>query len=208
MIVLDASVVIVALPSAQRCAAHLPGRPAVGHERVHARLRQPAASRRPDRRLPRTPTDVHRRPARVRGRFCAGRAGPGSGDAVRSPGAARRVRRHHGARRVVAADRHLHRSPRAGPRLRRLRRHRGWRRGYRVGPRRHLDAVGVVALDPADQRADRAAGRSGRQPGHPRESRRAPGRLRHPRRAHRDRRACSCWSTASPPRAATAGPLR
>ena len=77
------------------------------------------------------------------------------GHALRRPGPAGRLRRRHGPGRSVAAHRHLHRGPRTGPRLRRLRRHLRWRRRHRPRPRRDLDPVGLLALDPAHQRAHR-----------------------------------------------------
>ena len=61
----------------------------------------------------------------------------------------------HGPVGLVHPHRHLHRGPRAGPGVRRLRGGLGRRGGHRPGPRRPLDPVGLVALDPPDQRADR-----------------------------------------------------
>ena len=49
-------------------------RPPVGHHRLRAGLRQPAAARRPDRRPVRPQVDLHRRPARLRRRSALGGA--------------------------------------------------------------------------------------------------------------------------------------
>ena len=91
-----------------------------------------------------------------------GRPGPELGHALQRPCPAGRLRRHHGARRPVAAHRGLHRAQGAGPGLRRLRRHRRRRRRHRPHPRWLPDRVRLVALDPADQRADRHRGGRGR----------------------------------------------
>ena len=189
MIVLDASVVIVALPVGPAGPAHLGRQPAVGHRRLHPGLRQPAAPGRSDRRLPRTPAHVHHRADRFRGRFGPRRPGPGPGHAVRGPGPAGCVRRRDGAGGPVAAHRDLHRAPRAGPGLRRLRRHRRRRSRHRARAGRDADPAGVVALDAAHQRAHRAGGGGGGEPGRPREQGRVEGRLRPPRRGDGHRRA-------------------
>ena len=60
---------------------------------------------------------------------------------------------------------------RAGPSLRCLRRHRRGRGCHRARPGWDLDAARVVALDTAHQRPHRAGGGGGRQPGDPREPR-------------------------------------
>ena len=158
MIVLDASVVIVALPSAQR-ALHISTADRQWVLSAYTpRLRQPSASRWADRRLPRSPPHVHRRPHRVRRSLRPGRPGPGRGHALRRPGPAGCLRRDHGACLVVTAHDYIHRSPGAGPCLRHLRRHRGRRCGHRPRPGRHLDPVGIMALDPAHQRTHRHCG--------------------------------------------------
>ena len=92
----------------------------------------------------------------------------------------------HGARRPVAAHRGLHRAEGAGPCLRRLRRHRRrWRR-HRPHPGWLPDRVRLVALDPPDQRADRHRGGRGGLPLHHREPGLVQPRVRHPRRGDRD----------------------
>ncbi len=50
MVVLDATIVNIALPSAQADLGFSDEQPAVDHHRLRARLRQPAAARRPDQR--------------------------------------------------------------------------------------------------------------------------------------------------------------
>ena len=170
-------------------AAHLDRQPAVGDERLHPGLRQPAPARRPDRRLPGTAPNVLLRIDRLRRRLRPRRAGPELGHALRGPRPARRLRRGHGPGRPVPPDHHLHRAPRTGPGLRRLRRDRRGRRGHRPGPGWDPHPAGVLALDAADQRAHRAVGRVCRQPVHPREPGRVTVRVRHPGRGLGHRRA-------------------
>ena len=67
MIVLDASIVNIALPSAQRSLEHLRRQPAVGRHGLRARLRRAAAARWTRRRLHRTQARVRHRPDRLRG---------------------------------------------------------------------------------------------------------------------------------------------
>jgi hypothetical protein len=75
MVVLDATIVNIALPSAQ----HALGFPNSGRQWVVTAyapgLRRPAAARRPDRRLHRAQAGLHHRPARLRRRLGAGRPG-------------------------------------------------------------------------------------------------------------------------------------
>ncbi len=99
-------------------------------------------------------------------------------------------------------------SPRASPGVRRLRRGGGRGRRHRIGPRRDAHRSGLVALDAPHQRADRAGvGRRG-----PAGARREPGRVT--RRAmtcaarRSSRRGCSSSSTGSPPPAPTVGAPR
>ena len=97
------------------------------------------------------------------GASALGGLAPNASAAVRSPGPARRVRGPHGAGGPLAGHRHLHRGPRAGPGLRRLGRHRRRRSGHRAGARRRAHPVRLLALVPAGQHPDRLAGR-GRGP--------------------------------------------
>ena len=71
---------------------------------------------------------------------------------------------------------------RACARLRRLRGHRRRGRGHRARARRDTHAAGVVALDPAHQRADRPRGGGGGDPTDRREPRAVRDRVRPPRR--------------------------
>ena len=65
MVVLDATVVNIALPTAQK-ALGFSNDAGSGRHRLRARLRQSAAARRTPRRLLRAQARVHRRPGRVR----------------------------------------------------------------------------------------------------------------------------------------------
>ncbi len=99
-----------------------------------------------------------------------------------------RLRRAARARRAVAADHDLHRPGRARQGVRHLRRDRRRRRRDRPAARRRADRVPVLALVPVREPAVRHPGRGRRvlaagQPG--------PGRssaARHPGHAHRDDR--------------------
>ena len=100
--------------------------------------------------------DVHHRPARLRRRVRARRHRLDRRAAVRRPRPAGCVRRAAGAGRPVADRGHLHRAQGAGPRVRRVRRDLRRRRRDRPDPRRRADRVRLVALVPGGQRADRA----------------------------------------------------
>ena len=90
------------------------------------------------------------------------------GHAVRCPGAAGRVRRPDGAGRPLHPDHHLPVRPqRAGQGVRRLRSRVRRRRCHRRARRRGPHRVRLVAVVPAGQRADRPPGRLRRQPGRP-----------------------------------------
>ena len=161
MIVLDASVVIVALPSAQR-ALHIS---VANRQWVMSSYTLAFGSL----------LLLGGRIADYLGRrrmFVVGLLGFGAASAL--GGLAQNEAMLFGARALQGAfaavmapaalstsDRHLHRDPGAGPRLRRLRRHRRWGSGHRPGPRRDPDPTGLVAVDPAHQRAHRRRGRRG-----------------------------------------------
>ena len=66
MVVLDATVVNIALPVRPARPRLLQRRPPVGRHRLLARLRQPAAARRPPRPTCRPQADLHHRPGRLR----------------------------------------------------------------------------------------------------------------------------------------------
>ena len=179
MIVLDATIVNVALPSIQDSLALLPEQPRLGGQRLHDPLRRPAAARRPGRRparpaarLPRRPGDLHRRLAALRRRSGAGEAGrralrPGHRRRARLGGDPGDDRDHVPApRRPGEGDRRL--------RLRRLR-----RRLDRAAARRRPHRGDQLALDLPDQPPDRDRDRlpgaaPGRQPRRDRAAARAP----------------------------------
>ena len=73
MVVLDATVVNIALPERPARPGLLQRRPAVGRDRLLAGLRQPAAARRAAGRPGRPQADVHHRPGRLRRRLGARR---------------------------------------------------------------------------------------------------------------------------------------
>ena len=109
MVVLDATIVNIALPSAQK-ALTSPTEPAVGRHRVRAGVRQPAAARRQARRPVRPQVDVHRRPDRLLAGVRGRRAGHSLRHAGRRPGAAGASARCW-RRRRFAADGHVRRTP-------------------------------------------------------------------------------------------------
>ena len=183
MIVLDATIVNVALPTIQTRPRVLAVEPRLGGQRIPDRLRRPAvalrAARRPDRpapRLPGGPGDLHARLAGVRDRADPGVAG---GRPLR-PGRRRRGR----LGRDLGDDRdHVPRAPGAGQGNRRLRLRR-LRRGLDRADRRRRDHPGdQLALDLRHQPAGRDRGRArcdqaGRGPRRhrPLRGRRHPGR--------------------------------
>ena len=197
MVVLDATIVNIALPSAQKAPAVLHRQPAVGRDRVRAGLREPAAARRKARRPVRTQMDLHRGPGRLLARLRARRSRPVVRHAGRRPGAAGGVRRAAGAVGPVAVDGDVRRL--AGPRqgVRDLRRDRRRRRVDRPRARRRADPGALVALvpvrQPRDRRPDRARGAAAaEQPQRPQ-----PAAHRHSRRRVTARWACSPSSTDS-----------
>ena len=208
MVVLDASVVIIALPSAQRALHISTANREVDADRLHAGLCRVAASRWPHRRLLRAQAHVRDQPDRLRGRLRAGRPGAERRHALQRPGPAGRLRRGDGSGRPLAVDGRLHRAQGTRPCLRRLRRHCRRRRGHRPHPRRLPDRVRLVALDTAHQRADRHRRRTGGPPrrhGEPelRPTTATTSRVRSPSPA-----GCWRWSTPSPRRGAMAGAPR
>ncbi len=153
-------------------------------DRLHPGLRRTPAPGRTPRRLPGSQTDVHHQPDRLCGCLHPGRSGAELGHAVRCPRAARGLRGHHGPCCPVPPHRGLHRAKGAGPRLRRLRQHRGRRSRHRPHPRRRPDPVRVMALDPADQRPHRHRDGYRRNTLHHREQEPRSSRVRHPGRGH------------------------
>ena len=136
MVVLDSTVVNIALPSAQADLGFSDGRPPVDRHRLLARLRQPAAARRPPLRPHRPQAHLHHRPRRLRRRVRARRRGRHLRAARRRPRAAGRVRRAARPDRARRADDDLHHPEGARPRVRRLRRDRRCRRCDRPAARR------------------------------------------------------------------------
>ena len=99
VVVIDASIVNIALPSIGARAALLPDRPVVGRQRLHAHLRRLPAARRTARRPDGAPAHVHARPvlfslasllgglAQSEAWLIAARAVQGLGAAIVSPAA-------------------------------------------------------------------------------------------------------------------------
>ncbi len=108
------------------------------------------------------------------------------------------LRRADGAGRPVPRHGHVHRAEGAGQGVRRVRRARRRRRRDRPDRRRRAHRVRLLALVPRRQRARRPDRRGRGRPAGPREQgpRRHP--VRRPGRAARDRRSVLAWSTASP----------
>ena len=206
MVVLDATIVNVALPSIQHGLGFSRGEPAVDRQRVHPRLRRLPAARRPRLRPARPAAALHRGRVRVHGRVADQRHRDDlrrAGRRARAAGARRRARL---AGRAL--DRHDDVQGRRGAHegARRLERDRRRRRRRRPDPRRPADRDALVALGLLHQPADRdrrgaarrcassrtVAPRSGPRPRtSPAPSRSPPG--------------CSCSSTASSRPRTTAG---
>ena len=155
MIILDASIVNIALPVGAGGPRHQQRRPAVDGDGLHPGLRRPAAARWPDRRLHRPQAHLHHRSARLRRRLRARWARAQPGAAVRRARPAGCLRGPDGAGRAVHRHRHVHRAEGARQGVRRVRRARRWRRRDRPDRRRRAHRVRLVALVPRRQRADR-----------------------------------------------------
>ena len=112
------------------------------------------------------------------------RPGPERHHAVRRAGAAGRVRRAARPGLAGAAHRAVHRGPRAGQGVRRVRRDRRRRLGGRPAARRRAHRVRQLALVPAGEHPGRP-GRAG--PGHPAGAREQGARQHHVRHPWRDR---------------------
>ena len=155
MVVLDATVVNVALPSIQHGLRLLRRQPAVGRQRLHADLRRLPAARR-TRGRPRRPQTAVRR-----GRLLFSAASLLNGDrpvvgharrGARSAGPRRRARL---ARRTGDHHDHLHRAGRAHQGAGRLERDRRRRRRLRAADGRRADRYRLVAVGVLRQRAGR-----------------------------------------------------
>ena len=164
MVILDVSIVNVALPSIQRRAAASRPRPAVGRQRLHAHLRRLPDARRPRLRPARPAAGVPRRdrPVRRRSLICARRATPGR--PARRAGAAGPRRGDHLARQPGDHRHVVRRGPRAKPRLGHVGRDGRARRQLRRAARWRAHPGGRLAGDLPHQRADRARGRHARGP--------------------------------------------
>ena len=207
MVVLDATIVNIALPSAQHALGFSStSKAAVGGHRLLPGLRRPAASGRQAHRPDGPEGDVHRRPHRFRGRVRVRRSLPPGASACSRRGArvaAGRLRRAAGAPAALSpADRHVPRLQGPGQGVRRVRRHRRPHAAVRsacCSAVALLDPVPGLALVPVRQ--PRLRGRRLLQPRScccvgSRVSRAAatagPARPR-----HRSSPACSAWSTVS-----------
>ena len=162
MIILDMTVVNVALPSIARDLHFSADRAVLGAQRLHADVRRPAAARRPGRGHPRPAPGVHGRSGAVHRGLAGRRPGHVGQAAAGRPGGAGRGRRDRHPRRAGADHRQLPRGPGAHPRARPVHRRGHGRRVARPGPRRRDRPVGELALGAVRQRADRRAGAGAR----------------------------------------------
>ena len=189
MVILDATIVNVSLPTIEHAPPLLAHGPAVDRQRLHPRLRRVPAARRPRSRpvrhaaaLHRRARHLHRRLARERRRDLVRHARR----RPRPPGPRRRARLAGGAR-----DRHAHvlGRRRAHEGTRSLERHRGGRRRRRPAARRRAHRDALVALGLLHQPADRHRRRPARAAhDHERGRRGEAGDERRRRRGHRDER--------------------
>ena len=188
MVVLDATIVNIALPHIQQALGFSTTEPVLGGQRLHAHLRRAAAARRPGRRHPRPPPGVHLRHPAVHPRLAARRPRPELLAAARRPRPPGRRRRHRLAHRARADHHHLPRGPGAQPRVRRLR-----------APSRRAAARSACSPAACSPSGSTGAGCSSSTcrsascspcspPCYINESERQPGQLRHRRRADLDRR--------------------
>ena len=141
MVVLDATIVNVALPHIQTALGFSGHQPGVGRQRVRAGVRRAAAARRKVRRPTGAPPGLHRRHLAVHAGLAARRVRHQPGLAAhraRLAGHRRRVRRAH---RTVADRGHLPRRAAAQPRDGRV---RGDERGRRRGRPDRRRAAGPV----------------------------------------------------------------
>ena len=185
MIVLDVTIVNVALPSIQEDLHFSHVEPRVGRQRLPDRVRRPAAAGRPPRRPDRAPAHLPRRRRAVHARLGAVRRWRRAQTVLV---AARFVQGIGGAMTsavILGHDRDdVPRAARAGQGDRRVRVRRLGGRLCRAARRRRADAVDQLALDLLREHADRhrhdrvrGAAPAGARPGHRlRRGRRRPGR--------------------------------
>jgi hypothetical protein len=156
----------------------------VGGERLRRGLRRADAARRPLRRPPGAPSDLHRRDSRLHAGLAARRVRHRPSLAARRPRRAGRRRGNGRSHRAIADRPHLPGGPATGPRDRRVRGndlpgHRGRAdRGRSAG---HLSQLAVGVLRECAHRAGRG------RPGHAGAARAGTARraLRPARRGHR-----------------------
>ena len=185
MIILDATIVITALPKIHRALGFSSTGLSWVQNAYTLDLRGISPPRRPGRRHPGPPPRLHGRDRRVHPGF-AGR-GPGPVGLVAAAGPGRPGRRRRHGRTVdpgPAADQ-LPRGPRAGPGHRGLQRRGRRGRQRRARPRGDADQLGVLALGAVHQRPHR---RGADLPGAalPARVRATPRALRPDRRGHLD----------------------
>ena len=175
MVVLDATIVNVALPHIQTALGFSGTQPGVGRQRVRAGVRRAAAARRPIRRPTGAPPDLHLRHPAVLAGLAARRVRHRPGLAARRAGRAGRRRRVRRAHRAVADRGHLPRGAAAQPGDGRVRGDERGRRRGRPDRRRPAGPVPQLALGVLRQRADRPGGRVARDRACCRESERRRG---------------------------------
>ena len=155
VVVLDASIVNVALPTIGDRPRLLAGQPLLGGERVRAHLRRLPPARRPARRPARPPADLHRRPDPVRRRLARRRIRrerAGADRRARGPGPRRGAALAGGA---LDRDDDLQGRLGAKQGARRLGRGRRLRRRRRRPSRRRADRVRRLGVGPLGERPDR-----------------------------------------------------
>ena len=196
MVVLDTTIVNVALPHIQQALGFSSSEPVVGAQRLHPRLRRIAPARRPGRRplgrrrrVPRRHRAVHRQLA----------ASADSRQRVDVPRGSSRAGRRRRTRRAAALSLLTTVFPEGPERIRAIGLYTtvsaaGGALGLVVGGL--LTELGVVALGDVRQRADRRRHLGDRPPDHQR-IRAPPRSLRPRRRGHLDRRHDPASSSAS-----------
>ena len=207
MVILDATIVNIALPSAQAGARLLRREPAVDRHRLRAGLRRAAAARRP-----RWLTCFGRKRTLLLGLVgfavasAVGGAAQSLRDAGRRPGAQGVFGALLAPAGAVAADHDVHRREGARQGVRHLRRDRRCRWRHRPAARRGADRVPRWRWCMYVNVAFAVAGRARRHVLLHDQARTATRTARPPRHAHRRPSACSRSSTASPRPRPTAGP--
>ena len=164
MVVLDNTIVNVALPQHSAWPALLARKSAVGREWLHPDLRRLPDARRPRGRPARAPAPVHRRRGAVRRRLVAQRRGPVIDDADPRPWPAGPWRRAGFPRRALDHHDHLPGQGRAHSCAGRLVGDRRRRRGLRTVARRRPHRSRLLALELLRERPGRDRDRDARAP--------------------------------------------